>query len=79
MRKSITLPAELNDVIRKFSNITALSESAIISFCISNTCRAFNSFSEEDKFFESLFSFYDNYYIKKLPRGLKVYEKKKTT
>lgn len=85
MRKSITIPNQFNDVIRKFSEVCNVSESAVISYAINLLTTRFNfseSINEEKWLIGAIQHFYENIYVKILPRGKKArrtYEKKKTT
>lgn len=74
MRKSITLPNKLNEVLQTISSVFHFPESAIISYCIYDClCHRDDEF---DLLPQELDDFYHNYYIKNLPRGKKSKELK---
>lgn len=78
MRKQITIPNKLNDVVRKFSEVCNVSESAVISYAINLLTTRFNfseSINEEKWLIGAIQNFYENIYIKLLPRGKKCSKK----
>lgn len=75
MRKQITLPDSLNDVLKRFAKVSKTSESNVISFALMSMCQDFNTrfqyLDGEKDFIQTIKNFYVDFYCKKLPRGLK--------
>lgn len=79
MRKQITLPETLNDIVSRISKNAKISESAVISFGIhllSNRLASVQAIDEVHTFITEIQRFYKFYYIKSLPRGKKSKEVK---
>lgn len=74
MRKQITIPETLNDIVKRLSLYAKISESAVISFAVHLLSERFASFEALDEvhnLVKQIQHFYKYYYIKKLPRGKK--------
>lgn len=74
MRKQITIPDSLDEVVKKFASACNVSESAVISYAINLLCIRYNcaeSINEELTVFNKIKEFYQTFYIKRLPRGKK--------
>lgn len=72
MRKQITVPDNLNLVIKKLAESAKISESAVISYGIhllSNRLSSAEAIDEVYNLIKTIKQFYKYYYIKSLPRG----------
>lgn len=72
MRKQITVPDNLNLVIKELAKSAKISESAVISFGInllSNRLASAKAIDEVYSLIKNIKQFYKFYYIKSLPRG----------
>lgn len=74
MRKQITVPEQINEIVRKFAEFADVSESCIFSYAITCLCKRFNdchqNWKKETKLREHIKEqFYKQYFIKELPRG----------
>lgn len=74
MRKQITVPLEINEIIKRFAQFAQISESAVCSYAITCLCKRFNdckgNWKKEDSLKKHMKeNFYEGYFIKKLPRG----------
>lgn len=77
MRKQITIPDNLDEVVKKFAEASDVSESAVISYGINLLCIRFNcaeAINEEIALFNKIREFYQSFYIQHLPRGKKANE-----
>lgn len=80
MRKQITVPETLNDIVKRLAQHAKISESSVISFGIhllSNRLASAQAIDEVHAFINDIKRFYKFYYIKSLPRGKKSKEVKK--
>lgn len=76
MRKQITMPVKLANLVTRYSVYFGVSESAVISFAITCLNHKFNSYNGLTlPLIREVDYFYKNYYIKELPRGKKAKEK----
>lgn len=79
MRKQITVPDNLNLIIREVAKSAKISESAVVSFAInllSNRLATAKAIDEVYSLIKQIQQFYKFYYIKSLPRGKKSKEVK---
>ena len=60
MRKQITVDEKTNEVVERLARIISVSQSCIFSFGINLVCHEINA--NEDRLFESLLDYSDNYY-----------------